>query len=997
MQTFIQVLRYWRNSLIEAELNDPSSTSELIDITYTEFSNGQILSHNMGRLLEPTSKETSRYKVLLSPFVFDIPESKGFSSGKLNRFYPLWVPAEVDENGKLLPSEQTFPWMVRALLEPAQRICTFGDLSDYISFLAQNSEAKLEIWEDVLWYTNKLFSDVAGESLHTLEGCLVKNYSCVCLGESVPRTVWSMNLVLEYLLHTPESIPPLLQTYINLTPIPSIPLITKSDRSKIIAAHIAQMGNEFSLSPNQREALDHFLISKPGEILAVNGPPGTGKTTLIHSIIANMWVEAALRQDKNPPIIVATSTNNQAVTNIIDSFGKITNTTNPLAKRWIPDLKSYGLYCLRNKNETLQDALSKGLHAINRNADFINSNWENKGFLNSAENYYLSCFNNYFNEKITTLDNAINYLHAKLIEIVQKTKVVASNILLIGQLKEQIQTYNENIAALENQFIGITKQVDSLKENYRNKEHELNLWHEHYQEWCNHQKKMSFSLKYFSFLPGIKKKLDEATRSFIIFSRIPLSVENIQTVNITNYILDQAQTKKLEQDTLNEQINYYKNKQRHIKDNLHQLAKIKTDLSVKLEDTSNYLSNYGNSYEKILEKLDITNRYNAFLLATHYWEGRWILTTREYLKRNPNKLTSQVRNTEKWYRYAMLMPCIVSTLYMVPSFFYYAIGTPDNRYPMLEYIDLLIIDEAGQITPEKAAAAIALSKKAVVLGDEHQIAPVRNITEDVDRGNMVRHGLTNNKDGFSVFIETHNNITVSTGTVLGLAQSACSYQKFFENGDPYPERGMFLSEHRRCQAPIISYCNELCYGNRLEILTKPFDTANRLPYIGYARVVGKGRKFNGSRINEIEAQTILAWIYYNKDYIAEVYGYPVSQTVAVLTPFTQQKIVLQKIIKDSYPIFKDMTVGTVHALQGAEREIIIFSPVYTKGTYNQLFFDSDPSILNVATSRAKKSFLVFGDMSIFQSEPVWKPSALLAKRLFESSLNEIHLEISLNV
>lgn len=61
--------------------------------------------------------------------------------------------------------------------------------------------------------------------------------------------------------------------------------------------------------------------SAPGEVIAANGPPGAGKTTLLLSAVAGLWVCAALRGE-DPSVIVAASSNNQAVTNIIDAFGK---------------------------------------------------------------------------------------------------------------------------------------------------------------------------------------------------------------------------------------------------------------------------------------------------------------------------------------------------------------------------------------------------------------------------------------------------------------------------------------------------------------------------------------------------------------------------------------------------------------------------------------------------------------------------------------------------
>ena len=65
---------------------------------------------------------------------------------------------------------------------------------------------------------------------------------------------------------------------------------------------------------------------------------------MLLSVVATLWARAALAGGE-PPVIVAASTNNQAVTNVIDAFGKdFAEGEGPLAGRWLPSVKSFGAY-----------------------------------------------------------------------------------------------------------------------------------------------------------------------------------------------------------------------------------------------------------------------------------------------------------------------------------------------------------------------------------------------------------------------------------------------------------------------------------------------------------------------------------------------------------------------------------------------------------------------------------------------------------------------------
>ena len=52
-------------------------------------------------------------------------------------------------------------------------------------------------------------------------------------------------------------------------------------------------------------------------------------------------------------------------------------------------------------------------------------------------------------------------------------------------------------------------------------------------------------------------------------------------------------------------------------------------------------------------------------------------------------------------------------------------------------------------------------------------------------------------------------------------------------------------------------------------------------------------------------------------------------------------------------------------MQGAESDIVIFSSVYDGKNDTSFMLNNKPNLLNVAVSRAKKHFIIFGSKNIF--------------------------------
>jgi predicted ATPase len=72
------------------------------------------------------------------------------------------------------------------------------------------------------------------------------------------------------------------------------------------------MGGDYSLASSQRTSLLAYLQTPVGRVTAINGPPGTGKTTLLQSVVATEMVSRAVAQAE-APLFIAGAATNQAV------------------------------------------------------------------------------------------------------------------------------------------------------------------------------------------------------------------------------------------------------------------------------------------------------------------------------------------------------------------------------------------------------------------------------------------------------------------------------------------------------------------------------------------------------------------------------------------------------------------------------------------------------------------------------------------------------------
>ncbi|ACV63244.1 conserved hypothetical protein [Desulfofarcimen acetoxidans DSM 771] len=900
------ILKYWRNSLADSSRLHKKIDTSALEISHDVLNSG-VIDHDTTVKIVKLFKEANKTSkdldntdntaipVLICPYRLALNycgchyEKR---DGNLDKeITPLWIPAKLSQHGKLQPIEGSLPWIARGLLDPTTKqgktIGSIEDIEHYLSCTRTD-----DLWQDWHKFSNYCFNMLKSLPYGDLS---FPEYTILTNAFIMPDTdIRGAELnnikLLDYLIENNKTTPTLTR-YASLSDMSIGPILNDQQEFKIASKHMGQMSSEFPLAPSQREALHHFLTLKNGEILAVNGPPGTGKTTLLHSIIANMWVEAAVFQT-SPPVIVAVSANNQAVTNIIDSFGKVIKPKDILSERWLPEINSYGLYCPSSSAATRKNT-TKFQIALSNDNNFpatsgLPGKLEDSKYFTLAETYFLDKCTKYFGISINSIVEAQSIIHKNLLQCLEP-------------LSKLINEHNGKI---------------------KTKQNNLPFW-----------LRLLYSLP-----PSVCKFIEQLLRLFNISDKLAKTSD--------------------------------------------------------IPEQSDVVFNKNNFFSK----LDLEIRHKAFLLATHYWEARWLQEIQEmnFLSNQKKKLPLRDRVERKWRRYSMLTPCIVSTLYMLPSILtcWKRIDDGFEMEPLLEFADLLIVDESGQVTVELAAASFALTKKALLVGDILQIEPVWNINKAIDEGNLLKHKIISNRSQFAEIAS--KGITASEGCAMLIAQRASKYQKLDSSGNKYPERGMFLSEHRRCLDSIIDYCNKLAYNGRLKPMRGNEILNGGFPPIGYLHISGQSTKVGTSRKNDMEAEFILDWVLTNKEYLEYVYkndmaNKPIKDIIAIVTPFGAQKDLFHRLLLlDKYSSLQDITIGTVHALQGAERDVVIFSPVYSHqdGNPDGFFFNQGVQMLNVAVSRAKNSFLVFGNMDIFNPKSN-KPSGLLAKFLFTNESNNL--------
>lgn len=956
-----EILQYWRTSLADGALGEGKFTQgdrkRFIEIPAAALKTG-ILPPDVRTRVFPAQTTAKTVAVRFWPLVTARKSSHGAArAGGLPEFVaPVVTEATVDRAGQITPLRNA---LARDLLTPLPSgEFAIGSVDALDTFLTETplpDMAGSDAWESYLGHCRGMVDAVSqgwprGEADYQAIGS-----GFLELAEDANATVRGILDLYDKLLAEPSEMPLLTQVAQPRTDA----AVLDPGIEQAFSRRLGHSNPNFPLAQQQRQVLAWLDAAAPGEVIAVNGPPGTGKTTMLLSAVAGLWVRAALRGE-DPPVIVAASSNNQAVTNIIDAFGKdFDRGSGPFAGRWLPEVESFGMFLASH---------SRRLEAARRyQTEEFQVERETVAYVERARNTYLEAARSAFPE---LADPDVGSVVAAL------QKRMLNEASKLAQVDFASNAYRTAQSALETNLGPDPEGAEALRAEETAKRaadvERLRAARTALDQYLASESSLTALM---GFLSSVKEK--RAIRARLAIGDLVPGLENIRRVSeIEDRI--QADLDAAEEARKSAELS---------------LAKART-LRLAFQEAE---GSWGKARDLLgghdeltdLERqADLDIRFSLFLLATHYWEGRWLLAMEADLAgivASKNK-SEKATVVPRWHRRMMLTPCAVATFASLPGKMTYTRrdgGKWATEY-LFNFIDLLIVDEAGQVLPEVSGASFSLAKRALVIGDTQQIEPISSVPQPVDVSNLRHSGLLAGDAGIDTLIG--RGICSTNGSAMRLAQQACRVS-------PYPdlEKGLYLFEHRRCYDEIISVSNALCYKGKLRPLRGKAPTDGGLPALGYLHIDGRALTSGSSRSNPLEAQTIAAWLDANRAALEARYRKRLEEVVAIVTPFGRQVREIReacagrRIAVDGRD---GMTVGTVHALQGAERPVVIFSPVYSKHADGG-FIDASTSMLNVMVSRAKDSCLVFGDMDVMAAAKAGSPRAIFADFLFASDKNAL--------
>lgn len=784
-----------------------------------------------------------------------------------------------------------------------------------------------------------------------------------------------------------------LQDYLTLTPYQQkLDLIkNKEELFKTIHPEYLTEGKwasspQYGLCTAQLGAVNSIFkdLNNSSGLQGVNGPPGTGKTTLLLDVIAQIIVDRAkyitnigtdnlfgkgVKLDfkdryqyvyplnaslqKNFGIVVA-SNNNAAVENISKELPQLKK----IDKKAFSNADYFGEFAKEELTGSENwGILAAALGNSENKSKFHNLFW--KSFIkdengNSIVDKEVNNFQNYLvkiqseqeknpskkREILSNFENAKNNFEKKLKEFNTFKTIAVDFHNRFDEFRKNIALKKElDISKIEketakNQFINDLKALE-IRKNEKDKEQEnvkISL------NFHNNKKPIFFFFQKLFNTENYKKWNNEISEILSEFDSISSEIKQLNS---------QIEKKSSELNIVENQLKSFQNQLNQIERFEKEYENLKSQLTqdYKIEEKNLFDEKF---YGKDLKEIHLLSPYHSEFIAKLRSEiflnalevhKYTILNNAKQFKNNLNSFFEMITGRAKideeliqslWDTFFFCVP-VVST----------SLASASKLFPNMakNQIGWLLIDEAGQATPQSVAGLIQRSKRCVIVGDPIQVEPVVTIPKTLVDG-LIKH--QNIDSVWSPY----------NGSAQQLADRISKYGT--QMGDVWT--GFPLRTHRRCFNPMFDIANEIAYENQMVKGTKD---KNEQEYIGesyWFDVAGNGS--GDSQVINEEIELLKEKISeLRKTYLEDIY---------VISPF---KAVADKC-RGALNNFENVQCGTIHTFQGKEADVIfLVLGSHPDKVGSRQWASTKPNMLNVALTRAKKRCYVIGNKELWGQQP----------------------------
>ncbi len=279
-------------------------------------------------------------------------------------------------------------------------------------------------------------------------------------------------------------------------------------------------------------------------------------------------------------------------------------------------------------------------------------------------------------------------------------------------------------------------------------------------------------------------------------------------------------------------------------------------------------------------------------------------------------------------------------------------------------IGLLIIDESGQASPHMAVGSLFRSRCAIIVGDPKQVEPV--VTDELD---LLKKAFEEDLL-YIPYLKKDNSVQ----TFADKLNHFGTYLKEPGEDGAGTWVGSPLVVHRRCISPMYDISNALSYNGIMKkaSIEAKEKTLFWQPHSLWLDVKGKE---NGPQDHFVKEQAMYIFDILQKSF--EKYAQTGKKPdIFIISPFTTVAKGMKSYISehkenlpgkaDELQNWMNTHIGTVHTFQGQGAQEVIFFPGCCESTKDGTIQFVNANIVNVAVTRAKSRLYVVGDWNTWQ-------------------------------